>query len=64
MADLVDDEVLATFAIVAEPGNVVPEVERRFGGLAARAILHSAADLGLPMWQAVTSPDRQGAAAS
>jgi probable F420-dependent oxidoreductase len=55
MADLVDDEVLATFAVVAEPGDVVDEVERRFGGLAQRAILHSAADPGLPTWQAVVS---------
>ncbi len=53
MAALVDDEVLATFAVVAEPEDVVAEVERRFGGLARRAILHSAADPGLPTWQAV-----------
>jgi probable F420-dependent oxidoreductase len=55
MADLVDDEVLATFAVVAEPDGVVAEVERRFGAQAQRAILHSAADLDLPTWQAVVS---------
>jgi probable F420-dependent oxidoreductase len=55
MAELIDDEVLATFAVVAEPGDVVAEVERRFGGRAQRAILHSADDLGLPVWQSVLS---------
>jgi probable F420-dependent oxidoreductase len=64
MADLVDDEVLATFAVVAEPGDVVTEVERRFGGLAQRAILHSAADPGLPTWQAVVSAGTQRAVGS
>jgi probable F420-dependent oxidoreductase len=53
MTDLIDDEVLATFAVVAEPGDVVAEVERRFGGLAQRAILHSAADLGWDVWRSV-----------
>jgi probable F420-dependent oxidoreductase len=64
MADLIDDEVLGTFAVVAEPGDVVAEVERRFGGQAQRAILHSAADLGLPAWQSVLSAgaSRAGAA--
>jgi alkanesulfonate monooxygenase SsuD/methylene tetrahydromethanopterin reductase-like flavin-dependent oxidoreductase (luciferase family) len=59
MADLVDDEVLATFAVVAEPDAVVAEVERRFGGLAQRAILHTSADLELPAWQAVVSASTQ-----
>ncbi|HVT70762.1 MAG TPA: TIGR03617 family F420-dependent LLM class oxidoreductase [Trebonia sp.] len=58
MADLVDDTVLATFAVVAEPGDVAAEVERRFGGLAQRAILHAATDLGLPAWQAVLAAAR------
>jgi len=58
MAELVDDEILATFAVVAEPGSVAAEVERRFGGLAQRAILHSADDLGLLTWQAVLGAGR------
>jgi probable F420-dependent oxidoreductase len=53
MAALIDDEVLATFAVVAGPGEVAAEVQRRFGGLAQRAILSSAADVSLPVWQAV-----------
>lgn len=64
MAGLVDDEVLAAFAVVAEPGDVAAEVERRFGGLAQRAILHSAADLGLPAWRAVVASGTQRAATS
>ena len=36
MADLIDDEVLDTLAVRAEPAAVAEEVERRFGGRADR----------------------------
>jgi probable F420-dependent oxidoreductase len=36
MAALVDDEVLDTFAIVATPESLAPEVEKRYGGLVDR----------------------------
>jgi len=31
MADLIDDDILATFAVVAEPDNVADELKLRFG---------------------------------
>jgi probable F420-dependent oxidoreductase len=36
MSGLIDDEMLATFAIRAEPGAVAAEIERRFGSFARR----------------------------
>ncbi len=36
MRDLVDDEVLGTFAVVADPADVVREVRTRFAGLVDR----------------------------
>ena len=31
MGELIDDEVLNTFAVVAEPEGVAPELHRRYG---------------------------------
>jgi probable F420-dependent oxidoreductase len=31
MGDLIDDEILTTFAVVAEPEQVAPEIHRRYG---------------------------------
>jgi probable F420-dependent oxidoreductase len=45
MADLVDDEVLATFAVVAEPDQVAPTLVSRFRGVATRLGIN---DVGLP----------------
>lgn len=53
MADLIDDDVLHTFAVVAEPDDVAQTLQDRFGEHARRAIVHSAADLGLDVWSAV-----------
>ena len=36
MADVIDDEMLSHFAIVAEPSGVAPLIEQRFGGLVDR----------------------------
>ena len=36
MADLIDDEILSHFAIVAEPGDVAAVVKDRFGGIVDR----------------------------
>jgi hypothetical protein len=36
MGDAVDDEVLRTLAVVAEPDAVVPALAERFGGVADR----------------------------
>jgi probable F420-dependent oxidoreductase len=39
MPALIDDDVLDAFAVVAEPGQVVPELERRFGTVFDRLTL-------------------------
>ena len=36
MADVIDDEMLSKFAVVAEPGAVAAEIEERFGGIVDR----------------------------
>lgn len=53
MADLVDDEMLDAFAVVARPEQVAGVVRRRFGIAADRAILGSAAALSTDVWAAI-----------
>ncbi|KQS64007.1 TIGR03617 family F420-dependent LLM class oxidoreductase [Modestobacter sp. Leaf380] len=53
MAALVDDEVLGTFAVVAEPGQVGPEVLRRFEGVVDRFSVYSGAGLPMEVWDPV-----------
>ena len=36
MAEVIDDEMLSHFAIVAEPGGVAPLIQERFGGMVDR----------------------------
>jgi hypothetical protein len=43
MADLVDDDVLSAFAVVAEPSRVAAELRRRYAGLADRVSLYTVA---------------------
>ncbi|MFC4945749.1 TIGR03617 family F420-dependent LLM class oxidoreductase [Pseudonocardia sp. GCM10023141] len=47
MADLVDDDVLDAFAVIAEPGDVAAALRKRWGGLADRLIATFAADPGV-----------------
>lgn len=55
MTDLIDDEILDTFAVVADPDHVAAAVQQRFGRHAHRAILHAASDPGLEVWRCVLS---------
>ena len=41
MGELVDDELLNTFAVVAAPDAVAPELLRRFGDVMTRATLYT-----------------------
>lgn len=50
MADLVDDEVLDAFAVVAEPGDVARALHERWNGLADRVVATVAADPGTEVW--------------
>lgn len=40
MAGLIDDEILETFAVVGSPGEIGPEIKRRFGDVADRISLY------------------------
>ena len=50
MAELVDDEVLGTFAVVADPEDVAPEVLRRYEGVVDRFSVYSGAGLPPELW--------------
>lgn len=53
MAGLIDDEVLNTFAVVAEPGEVAAELVRRFGSLADRVKFYAPYASERPMWDEI-----------
>jgi len=53
MAGLIGDEVLTTFAVVAEPGRVAAELVRRFGRLADRLKFYAPYDSEPRMWDEI-----------
>jgi probable F420-dependent oxidoreductase len=53
MAGLVGDEVLNTFAVVAEPSQVAAELARRFGGLADRLKFYAPYHSDRAMWDEI-----------
>jgi probable F420-dependent oxidoreductase len=50
MRDLVDDEVLGAFAVVAEPEDVGPAVRERFDGLVDRFSVYASYPAPLELW--------------
>lgn len=50
---LIDDEVLATFAVVGRPDEIGPEVARRFGGLIDRVNLSTDHNFSAEEWRGV-----------
>jgi probable F420-dependent oxidoreductase len=50
MRDLVDDEVLAAFAVVAAPADVAREVRARFDGLVDRFSVYASYPAPLDLW--------------
>ena len=50
MRDLVDDEVLGTFAVVGEPEEVGPAVRERFDGLVDRFSVYASYPAPLDLW--------------
>jgi len=59
MGELVDDELLNTFAVVAAPGAVAPELLRRFGDVMARATLYTPYAIDPDVLATVTAGLRQ-----
>jgi probable F420-dependent oxidoreductase len=58
MAGLVDDDVLAEFAVVAEPGDVAAEVLRRFDGMVDRFSVYASYPAPLDLWNPVLAAFR------
>jgi hypothetical protein len=58
MRDLVDDEVLATFAVVAEPEDVPTEVLRRYDGVVDRFSVYASYPAALDMWDPLVAASR------
>ena len=53
MGDLIDDEVLTTFAIVAEPEGVAPELHRRYGDAIQRISFYAPYASDPDRWQGI-----------
>jgi probable F420-dependent oxidoreductase len=60
MRDLVDDEVLAAFAVVADPADVGREVRVRFEGLVDRFSVYAADPSRLDLWAPLAAAMRAG----
>ncbi|GAA3239848.1 hypothetical protein GCM10017691_41380 [Pseudonocardia petroleophila] len=55
MGDLIDDEVLHTFAVVAGPDDVASALQDRWAGLADGLTVHCADDPGPGVWSAIAA---------
>lgn len=53
MTALVDDEVLNTFAVVAEPDRVAGEIRRRYGALVDRVSFYTAYEIDAAVWEPI-----------
>ncbi|MEV2232677.1 LLM class F420-dependent oxidoreductase [Streptomyces phaeochromogenes] len=53
MGGLVDDDVLHTFAVVAEPGRVAAEIRRRYGSLVDRVSFYTAYEIDAEVWEPI-----------
>ena len=55
MADLIDDDMLNAFAVVAEPGDVAAGLHGRYEGLAQRMSFNTMMDLGPEFWAPIVA---------
>ena len=53
MGDLIDDEILATFAVVGSPDEIAPELGRRYGDVISRVSFSAPYESEPERWQAV-----------
>jgi probable F420-dependent oxidoreductase len=58
MRDLVDDEVLGTFAVVAEPEDVAAQVRARYDGLVDRFSVYASYPAHLDLWDPLVAAFR------
>jgi probable F420-dependent oxidoreductase len=60
MGELIDDDVLSSFAIVAEPSEIAPALTKRFEGLVQRTSLYIPYESDPSTWQPVVDAIRGG----
>ena len=53
MGQLIDDEILNTFAVVAEPDRVAPELARRYGDVIDRLSFYAPGQTDASQWRSV-----------
>ncbi len=53
MGDLVDDEMLNTFAVVGRPEEIAPELGRRYADVISRISFYAPYQTDLDRWTAV-----------
>ncbi|MEZ5296058.1 MAG: LLM class flavin-dependent oxidoreductase [Ilumatobacteraceae bacterium] len=53
MGDLIDDEILNTFAVVGAPEEVAPELGRRYGDVISRISFYAPYESEADRWRAV-----------
>jgi probable F420-dependent oxidoreductase len=58
MRDLVDDDVLAAFAVVAEPGDLATRVRERYDGLVDRFSVYASYPAPLDLWDPLVADFR------
>lgn len=59
MGRLVDDDVLHTFAVVAEPDRVADEIRRRYGALVDRVSFYTAYEIDAEVWEPIVRELRE-----
>ncbi|WP_406443135.1 LLM class F420-dependent oxidoreductase [Streptomyces sp. NBC_00631] len=59
MSRLIDDEVLNTFAVVAEPERVAGEIRRRYGALVDRVSFYTAYEIDAEVWEPIVRELRE-----
>jgi probable F420-dependent oxidoreductase len=60
MGAAVDDELLATFAVVGEPSMIAGELRRRYGDVVSRFQLYPLGNADDPAWQQIVDDLNQG----
>jgi alkanesulfonate monooxygenase SsuD/methylene tetrahydromethanopterin reductase-like flavin-dependent oxidoreductase (luciferase family) len=61
LAELIDDEVLHTFAVIGTPEAALAELERRYGDIATRVTLSLPPEHDEQRWEALFDSLRAGA---
>jgi probable F420-dependent oxidoreductase len=60
MGDLIDDEILTTFAVVAEPQHVAAELNERYGDVVSRLSFYAPGQSNAAQWRSVMEALRAG----